>query len=466
MRGTGELSPLDWKILALLAGLLFSCQRPASVDAPELQVPPPAVSTVRGPAPTATSAPVPSAMDFSAGGDASMQWVFTHQRMDGNRWAAGRGNILEKEPLNIQLNGVPSWILGFATQRGSIWFAWLESGAVEAFEVFGDQIRPVEPSLQPLAPGQPPAGIILDGGQPALVPGYDLVSPSTHPLLDRKWEHTFVIDLQGTLLVQSPDGEIIDRHPIRALPDARLVQNSHGQIAFYAEATDRYRHGVLGDALEAGSLALIETMNGSPQYVAISFPGGLVAEGIAPLWTDLDQDGESEILVTLSDGEGGARLALFDREGVLRSESDPIGKGFRWRHQIASAPVGPGGAWEIISVLTPHIGGIVQYHRWSGDRLELVAQLSGYSSHALGSRNLDMAVVGDFDGNGTPETAVPNQPRTDLAGVQRFDNRVEEVWRFALGSVLTSNLAALTDETGQLWLAAGTASGEVWIWAP
>jgi hypothetical protein len=113
-------------------------------------------------------------------------------------------------------------------------------------------------------------------------------------------------------------------------------------------------------------------------------------EGIAPIWTDLTGDGGREIIVTLSDPEGGARLAVYSEAGEQLAVGSAIGRGYRWRHQLVVAPFGPTGDLELADVMTPHIGGIVEFFQLAGDRLKLIAQTSGYSSHVLGSRNLDM----------------------------------------------------------------------------
>ena len=44
------------------------------------------------------------------------------------------------------------------------------------------------------------------------------------------------------------------------------------------------------------------------------------------------------------------------------------------------------------------------------DPLNLVAQQDGVTSHPVFSRNLDMALAGDLDGDGQPELVVFDQP--------------------------------------------------------
>ena len=60
----------------------------------------------------------------------------------------------------------------------------------------------------------------------------------------------------------------------------------------------------------------------------------------------------------------------------------------------------------LAEVLTPHIGGIVGFYRMDGDPLNLVAQQDGVTSHPVFSRNLDMGLAGNLDGDGQPEFVV------------------------------------------------------------
>lgn len=191
-----------------------------------------------------------------------------------------------------------------------------------------------------------------------------------------------------------------------------------------------------------------------------------VIEGIAPILADFDDDGAMEILVTISDPQQGARYVLYDQQGGRIASSQPIGRGFRWRHQIAVGPFGESGELELAGLRTPHINGTVEFFRLEGTSLRLVAELEGYSSHELGSRNLDMALAGDFNGDGQLEVVVPREDFEGLAGIQRTAAGVEVVWTVELGGKLASNLMGLETEAGGLLLGAATQEGELLIWMP
>ena len=160
----------------------------------------------------------------------------------------------------------------------------------------------------------------------------------------------FLVDKQGH------DLGIIDG-PL--LPDGRLLVDDNGRLLALADPTTRYDHGVLGDAFEAASIVLVEARPQARIISTIAIPGLQVVEGIAPIWTDWDGDGQREIIVTLSDVDQGAQILLYDEAGNQLAAGPAIGRGYRWRHQIAVAPFGPQEEMELVDVLTTP-------HRWRG----------------------------------------------------------------------------------------------------
>jgi hypothetical protein len=180
-----------------------------------------------------------------------------------------------------------------------------------------------------------------------------------------------------------------------------------------------------------------------------------VIEGLAPIVADVDGDGEVEAVVTASDGADGARVVALGADGS-RFPGPAIGKGHRWRHQLAVAPFGPDGEREVASVLTPHIGGEAEFFRAVGGRLERVAATPGYSSHDIGSRNLDAALAGPYAADDRTALVVPETGKHDLAVLVREDDSVTQVGRVAVGDGLTSNVVAAG---GGRVVAAGTRAG-------
>eukprot|EP01023_Acetabularia_acetabulum_P030570 TRINITY_DN28755_c0_g1_i1.p2 TRINITY_DN28755_c0_g1~~TRINITY_DN28755_c0_g1_i1.p2 ORF type:complete len:127 (+),score=39.82 TRINITY_DN28755_c0_g1_i1:53-433(+) len=124
---------------------------------------------------------------------------------------------------------------------------------------------------------------------------------------------------------------------------------------------------------------------------------------------------------------------------------------------------------EIIDVLTPHIGGTVEFFQPSFEldsKLELVAKSRPiYTSHVIGSRNTDMGFVGDVDGDGKLEVLVPTLNLVSLVALQREAQGVEEkvVFEFE-GDQLSSNLIGVEYNNESMAVVAGLDSGRVLVW--
>lgn len=176
------------------------------------------------------------------------------------------------------------------------------------------------------------------------------------------------------------------------LPDARPLQadlDGRGDgghlVLLGGPDADRYRHGVLGDAIEATRVLLLERHGLTPmRELAIEAP--LVIEDIAPHRVALDRrDG----LLTVLSGPQGGQLALIDadpaRAQALRvaARGDALGTPQRWM-----APASDGRRhW--LAVHTPHLAGTLHAYRREGDRLVGRPVDDDVANHRLGSRRLD-----------------------------------------------------------------------------
>ena len=402
-------------------------------------------------------------------GDAPAQRVttvgYTYQQPDGNRVVAGAGALPGAESVEIPLSGVPEWVVAAPTGEGSIWAVALADGRVLAFEVVGREVTELDIEPDRLPSGSPPLLVVDARGRPRLVNVLDRgASVHSSPSLLNPEGRLVYIEDSGNLVVR--EGDKVFRLPVDALPDARVLVDEDERVLLLTEPTGRYGHGVLGDAVEAVGIALVQTRPALQVVLRISIPAPLVIEGIAPLWTDLTGDGRREIIVTLSDAEQGARIAVFSETGEQLAAGPAIGRGFRWRHQLAVARFGAQDGFELVSVRTPHIGGTVEFFRLTGDVLEITAQESGYTSHVLGSRNLDMALAGDFDGDGQTELLLPDQGRNMLGAVRRTADGAETAWQVAAGGQISTNLAAVTLADGRMVLGVGHDGAALQFWLP
>ena len=391
---------------------------------------------------------------------APASYSYTYLQPSGNRVLEGTGNLSQSESSFINTSGTPAWIAGAAIRDGVRWYVIMDDGRIEIVTVgtAGEIVR--EALDLHLPPGQPP---LIDRGRGALVEGSNLdgISLLTHPVVTSGGQWLW-IDNNGDLVLGDESGVEIDRMMLQALPDARLVLEGD-LLAVYAGATRFYDHAVLGDGLEASSLAVLDTSEGQILHIVdVPAPEGAVFEGISPLLVDWNQDGEIEVLATASDYTSGAAFVLYGLDGGLLAQSDPIGQAYRWRHQLAVAPFQADGEWLLASVFRPHLDGVVQLHAWRGELLVEVQALAGYSSHRLGERNMDRAAVADFDGDGLLELLVADLQLRSLALLGWSDGNLIEEWRFDLGDTMLTNLGVVEIKGGGLAVAAGVQDG-LWV---
>jgi len=365
--------------------------------------------------------------------------------------------------IEIPLAGKPVWVAGIPFETGSAWAVTLEDGSIQAFLVDINDYAQTAISPNKL-PKSTPLTIYSQAGQLFALTSPDAdASPLTEPILiDSSNLQKAYIATDGDLVIWQNGQEI--RLPADALPDSRILTDGQGRLLLLSNPTERYTHGVLGDELEAAGITLVET-NPEPSIVqTISIPEPDVIEGIYPIWADLNNDGKLEIIVTLSNAQSGARIAAFHEDGRLLAEGPAVGMGFRWRHQLVVAPFGDSRENLLAVVRTPHIGGIVEFYRLNGDKLEIVSQIPGVSTHSIGSRNLFTAQAGDFDNDGQVELLAPDQSHTRL-GIVGIDG--ESITWLNLDAELVTNLAAITfPDSDNVVLAAGLSNNTLRIWLP
>lgn len=426
-----------------------------------------AASTIPAPPPAETqqiSSPTPISTAIPARTTASPQPLgLTHLRPDGNRLLNGQGNLPDSTVVDIDLGGIPLWLVAAAESDGGVWVVALEDGRIQSYRSQGGHVSAISMSPEQLPAGMPPVLVVSETGARLLDPPED-ASIHSAPL-PLGGERVVYVDMDGELVFRGPDGEYA-RFGLDALPDARILRDDEERILLLSGATvERYTHGVLGDRLEAASITLLESWPEPAIVTQIELPAPQVVEGIAPIWTDLTGDGVREILVTISDDEVGARLVVYSETGERLFLGPAIGQGQRWRHQIAVAPFGSDGTVTIASIITPHIGGLIEFFEPVENRLSFRGSHPGYSSHALGSRNLDMGLAGDLDGDGRIELLVPNQRRNELGAARLDEDGVNIVWTLPLGGQLTTNLTGISGEDG-IAIGAGRADGTLRLWLP
>jgi len=396
--------------------------RTTQSDSPSSDAVPPSVVRAPTPAPdVATTAETSDASSTTqpAGAlcvETTKTWR-TDLNQTGNRVGLGSVNF-SADPVVIELSDVPEWILPWGDS--SDWYVVLADGTAIVVSPDGTT---------------KPASAPPDAEPPELTIGVD-----GRPEVRSAWaDHD---------LFTNP------------LPDTRVV-GSGDLVAALVDPTDRYDHGVLGDALEAGAVEILDRCTDERTRIEIAAPS--VIEGIAPMFADIDGDGAPEVLITTSNEMVGARLEAWTTGGELIARTDAIDRGRRWRNQLGVASTNPDGGIEIVDVRTPHLAGVVEFFRLDGDRLIRSATLTDYTSHVLGSRNLDMGILVDVTGDDRPEVVVYNRQRQELAAITRSIDGAELATTQPLAGMGVTNISMQLHDGGAS-LAVGTSSELLYIW--
>jgi len=233
------------------------------------------------------------------------------------------------------------------------------------------------------------------------------------------------------------------------------MQTAGPLTVYLSEPRTDYRHGVLGNSVEAGRVTLSERQPLSG-YQASARPVPVqtdqveagpdaVFEDREPRLADLDRDGTPEVLVVKSYRDKGSALAVIGRragEWAILAEMPPIGEPMRWLNPAGVADFDDDGKTDIALVRTPHRDGVLQLWTWDGGALRLKHEKAGYANHAFGSAALDLAAAVDLDGDGRPELVIPTLDRASLA-ILSFRGGIKELQRIPLPARALTGVAAL-----------------------
>lgn len=331
----------------------------------------------------------------------------------------------------------------------------LAAGTADAAEVLTHRVDGGVIALQRqggIGPGVPPARasedpplvltadggafqIALDGGRIRLEP-----APAPPP------------DVRGAGML--PDGEVtIGRGSIGS---ARLTG-----------PTERYRHGILGDAIEASALSV---ERGDGDVVELHLDERSVFEDRRARIADLDGDRIEELLVVRSYLDRGAALSVvaLGPDGLeVRAETPPIGRPHRWLNPVGAADFDGDGITEVAYVETPHIGGILVVYEYRAGALSLEHRIPGFSNHAIGSRTQDLAALLDWNGDGIPDIAIPDARRRTLRIVTFAGGSFAELDRIESPSpITTAVVAAVLPRDNVAAIAYGLADGTLVVVSP
>jgi len=201
--------------------------------------------------------------------------------------------------------------------------------------------------------------------------------------------------------------------------------------------SSRYGHGILGDNIEATGFRVYRNKKLSAEY---ELPRDRVFETLRPLVADIVPENPGvEIILTSSSQSEGSRIDVYSQNGKFIGNSRPIGRGFRWLHILAAAPLSGGPEFSLVVVRTPHIGGILEIYTWIGRQLVKAASYPDVSTHQIGSDNLNMALVMDMDSAPGAEFLIPTSDFRSLAVLKYENGELQEVRRFDLPDRISTN---------------------------
>ena len=232
------------------------------------------------------------------------------------------------------------------------------------------------------------------------------------------------------------------------LGQASLAAAQEITAAEFANPTDRYPHGVLGDDLEWASLRITVTRavgddgslfsGAATQTFSLDAPADLVFEDLTPRLWDITGDGAPEVVVVQSHQQFGARLLVIGLENgvpAFRGEVPFIGTRFRWLAPVAAADFDGDGRVEVAFVDRPHLAKVLRVFEWDGSALRLDTEIAGLTNHRIGE---------DFISGGLRVcSAGPEMVTADADWSDVMVTSYEDAWQTrSVGAYSPSTLAA------------------------
>ena len=167
--------------------------------------------------------------------------------------------------------------------------------------------------------------------------------------------------------------------------------------ARFSMPTERYDHGILGDAIEWGQLE-IDVSDVDPDSISTTavirdttylfrLPLDHVFEDVAPRVVDVTGDGHPEVIVVETDVNKGAALAIYTSTGKL-TETPHIGQRNRWLAPIGAADFDGDGHIELAYIDRPHLAKTLRVWRYENQKLTEIASLPGLTNHRIGEADI------------------------------------------------------------------------------
>ncbi len=209
------------------------------------------------------------------------------------------------------------------------------------------------------------------------------------------------------------------------LPEQAISTSRDKRVyAQYTNPTERYNHRVMGDGVEGGGLVVVV----DSVFYELELPENYVFEDIRPRLFDVDQDGNLEIITIRTEVTQGAGILIYK---VVNNQLEEyayvpeIGIPSRWLNLVTINDLDNDGVIEMVWIQTPHIGGILKVSKIQPGELTVLDELSQYSNHGYGDRNLCLSVLTQQDQEKV--FYVPTQNRSQIFGFKYTNDNLEIV---------------------------------------
>jgi hypothetical protein len=401
-------------------------------------------------------------------------WAWPSGVPAGNRVVAGKGTFPHWQPLSIATDVPLRWIVAFPPHGlaaldgdGTFWVFEVARTGLSVSGRYGS-VASADASLVVVRLDRDRTGVALVGPDGRLLlwgdgvlRAYDVGSRlsrltgvvpvsipgrQSHDLLAVAQDGAVV--LIGGLTAGGP--RAVARLDAHALLDGRITLadvdgDGMAEAVILSDPTNRYAHGVQGHGLDAASVTVIGLRpHGLELRGRFTLPPPAVFEALVPVVAPLFANPRpAAVLLVRSTPEQGASVVALgwrDERLALLAESPGLGQGQRSLDLVGAADLSGDDTPEIIAVAPPHARGGVTAYRRVGTSLQRMAQAAGYSSRAVGSRNLPEALIADLDGDGKPEVVVARQSRDALVGLGLDGARFVTRWSVDLRRPFQSNL--------------------------
>ena len=268
------------------------------------------------------------------------------------------------------------------------------------------------------------------------------------------------LDPLGNLLLLGRELEARAEAQLSSLPDAELVVlelDGVAVVAVLTSPTQRYRHGILGDEVEAGAVTLLRLPDLALLDVWRAPPPAVIEARRAGAWS---ANGRAGLDLTVSDDRSGARLVRLvwdgDRLSAL-AEGAPLGASQRWLHLIGAHGAH---AYALHDPRTP--GPLVRYTLADDGAFAQAGVAEGLASHVDGERLLDRALLLGPLAAGGHLIAVPTYGQRALTWLRCDDDGCTELRVDDLPSGLSTNLSVSPPSGPAEAVVAAERDGTVW----